>query len=156
MEFTICNLRAAPQLAARAADWFAEKWSVPREEYAGSIALCQAQAGAVPQWYLALQGDEIAGGCGVIANDFHDRPDLTPNLCALFVEPPCRNRGLAGQLLAHARADMASLGVPALYLVTEHTSCYERYGWRYRCQAGALDEPGLQLRLYESPAGTAL
>ena len=70
---------------------------------------------------------------GVIANDFHDRKDLTPNVCALYVEPELRCRGIAGHLLAHICKDMAAKGIGTLYLITEHTSFYERYGWEYLC-----------------------
>ena len=44
-------------------------------------------------------------------NDFHDRKDLTPNVCALYVEPELRCRGIAGQLLAHICKDMAAKGI---------------------------------------------
>ena len=27
---------------------------------------------------------------GVIENDFHDRKDLTPNVCAVYTEEDCR------------------------------------------------------------------
>ena len=85
----------------------------------------------VPQWYLLLDGETIAGGAGVIENDFHDRPDLAPNLCALFVEPEFRGRGLARALLDAVRADLAGMGVETLYLVTDHTEFYERCGWQF-------------------------
>ena len=39
------------------------------------------------------------GGAGVIENDFHDRKDLTPNVCAVYVEEHCRCQGIAGKLL---------------------------------------------------------
>lgn len=32
-------------------------------------------------------------------NDFHDRKNLTPNVCALYVEESCRNQGIADKLL---------------------------------------------------------
>ena len=75
----------------------------------------------------------------VIANDFHDRKDLTPNVCALYVEPELRRRGIAGQLLAHICKDMAAKGIGTLYLITEHTSFYERYGWKYLCMVQGDD-----------------
>ena len=53
----------------------------------------------------------------------------------------------AGALLAHACADMARLGCPTLYLVTEHTSFYERYGWQFLCMVPEADSPCL-LRMY--------
>ena len=92
-------LREQPALLERAVAWFSSKWSVPAEAYRESMTACLA-GGDVPQWYLLLDAQgAIAGGAGVIENDFHDRPDLAPNLCALYVEPEHRGRGLAGVLL---------------------------------------------------------
>lgn len=31
---------------------------------------------------------------GSIANDFHDRKDLTPNICAVYTEEAYRGRGI--------------------------------------------------------------
>ncbi len=56
--------------------------------------------------------------------------------------------GLAGQLLAFIRADMAAFDVAPLYLVTDHTSFYERYGWQFVCMAGTEEGP---IRLYMHP-----
>ena len=104
---------------------------------------------AVPQWYAALDGaGNIIAGAGVIENDFHDRKDLFPNLCALFVEEPYRRRGIAGELLNFARKAMRCAGIQKLYLVTEHTSFYEQYGWRYITDATGDD--GVKMRLYEA------
>ncbi len=44
-----------------------------------------------------------------------------------------RCRGIAGALLNFACCDMAERGIGTLCLVTNHTSFYERYGWRYLC-----------------------
>lgn len=127
------KIREHPGLAGPAAEWFHEKWRVPLKEYQESIAACLQKAAAVPQWYLAMEGGRIAGGLGVIENDFHDRPDLTPNVCAVYVEEDCRCRGIAGELLSFACADMASFGISTLYLLTGHDSFYERYGWEFFC-----------------------
>ena len=99
----ICTIRSRAELTAPAAEWFASKWGIPAVEYSSSMAECALCRSAVPQWYLAMDGDKIAGGCGVIENDFHDRRDLAPNLCALYVEPEYRGRGLAGELLSSRR-----------------------------------------------------
>ena len=93
----IIDLAGRPELAPRAAEWFASKWGIPAEEYLASMEQ-SARGGAFPRWYLALDGAGIAGGCGVIENDFHDRRDLAPNLCSLFVEPERRGRGLAAEI----------------------------------------------------------
>ena len=138
-------LRDHPEWAARAARWFHEKWQVPESVYAESIAHGLADNVSWPQWYLIVQDEEIIAGCG-IAEDFHDRPDLMPNLVALYVEPPYRNQGIAGTLLDHVACDMHARGISTLYLITEHDSFYERYGWRFLTMAH--DDDGAPIRLY--------
>ena len=138
-----------PALLHQAALWFHEKWDIPEEAYRESIEQC-LRGGAVPQWYVVLNGDgAIAAGAGVIENDYHSRRDLTPNLCALFVEPACRRHGLAQGLLDFIRRDMAELGVERLYLMTEHTAFYERCGWSFLTTT--IGEDGLPLRIYSAP-----
>lgn len=84
-------------------------------------------------WYLCADGDRIVGGLGVIENDFHDRKDLTPNVCAVYTEEAYRGKGIAGRLLNMAVDDLRSKGVSPVYLVTGHTGFYERYGWEFLC-----------------------
>ena len=144
--FRIINISEQPELRERAAEWFHLKWGIPAEEYLVSIGECIAGRNAVPQWYIMTDGGRIIAGAGVIANDFHDRKDLTPNVCALYVEPELRRRGIAGQLLAHIGKDMAAKGIGTLYLITDHTSFYERYGWEYLCMVQGDD--GEQMRMY--------
>ena len=67
--------------------------------------------GAVPQWYLAMEGGQIIGGLGVIENDFHDRKDLAPNVCAVYTEEDKRGQGVAGALLNTVCKDMRDRGI---------------------------------------------
>ena len=135
MEYEILNLREHGGLLDKAAEWFHAKWGIPLGAYRESMEQCLKGERPVPQWYLAVDGGSILGGLGVIENDFHNRKDLTPNVCAVYVEEAHRCRGIAGALLEHACADMAGLGVDTLYLLTDHTSFYERYGWEFFCMA---------------------
>ena len=77
------------------------------------------------------EDDEIIGGCGLIQNDFVDRTDLFPYLCALFVEEKARGHALGAKLIENARIDGERLGFDKLYLCTDHTAYYEKYGWKY-------------------------
>ena len=97
--FDIADIRSHPELKAQAAAWFHSKWEVPEEEYLASMDECISGGANVPQWYVALEDGVITGGVGVIENDFHVRRDLSPNVCALYVEPRRRGLGLAGALL---------------------------------------------------------
>lgn len=82
----IC-LSQAPQWKEPAAAWFHEKWGIPLAAYQESMDEYLSGGGAVPQWYLALEGERILGG----------------------------------------------RGMETLYLLTDHTGFYERYGWSYLC-----------------------
>lgn len=138
---SIIKLREHPELAEEAAQWFHQKWGIPLEAYAQSMETCIRGKAAVPQWYLALEGHTVIGGLGVIENDFHNRRDLTPNVCAVYVEEDCRCRGIAGELLHAVCGDMKELGIDTLYLLTDHTSFYERYGWEFLCMVQGDGEP---------------
>ena len=76
------TLRERPELKARAAAWFNSKWGVPTQAYLSCMDDYLAKKTEYG-WYLCMDGDNIVGGLGVIANDFHDRKDLTPNICAV-------------------------------------------------------------------------
>ena len=140
MEYTIVRLIDRPELKETMARWFSEKWRVPLSAYLESMDDCLRGENPVPQWIAAMEGERIIGGLGVIENDFHDRPDLAPNVCAVFTEPDRRGRGVAGELLRFVCAEMKERGISTLYLLTDHTGFYERYGWEYYCGATAEGE----------------
>ena len=119
-EYNFLTLRDRPELMDRAAAWFHEKWRVPKEAYLECMTAYlnrETEYG----WYLCLSGERIVGGLGVIENDFHDRKDLTPNVCAVYTEADCRCQGIAGRL--------------------------ERYGWEFLCMVQGDGEPEMT-RMY--------
>lgn len=128
----ILRLSDYPQYKEMAAQWFSEKWQIPVEAYLESIQISIDQKHAIPQWYIVLNKDKyLIAGAGVIDNDFHERKDLTPNLCALFVEENYRNQNIAKQILDFVREDLSNQGIQTLYLITDHTEFYEKCGWRF-------------------------
>ena len=145
-QFQFVALRERPELKQAAAAWFHDKWGVPETAY---LACMDASLNRETEygWYLCLDGGRIVGGLGVIENDFHDRKDLSPNVCAVYTEPDCRGRGIAGTLLDFAVDDMRSKGISPLYLVTDHVGFYERYGWEFLCMVRSEGQPGMS-RLY--------
>ena len=120
-------------IISSASEWFHSKWGIPREAYEASMKEA-LEASAYPEWYVVTDGERIVAGAGVIENDFHNRKDLAPNVCAVFVEKAYRGRGIAGELLSFIADDMKNRGIDTLYLLTDHTSFYERYGWQYLCE----------------------
>lgn len=143
----IVKIREHGEMIDQAAEWFYSKWKVPVKAYVDSMNECLRNAGGVPQWYIAVENNEIIGGMGVIDNDFHDRKDLTPNICAVYVEKEHRCKGIAGTLLQYVCDEMEGYGIKTLYLITDHTSFYERYGWEFLCMVQG-EEPPEQTRMY--------
>ncbi|MBP5553950.1 MAG: GNAT family N-acetyltransferase [Lachnospiraceae bacterium] len=133
-EYIYINLRQKKELKEAAANWFHEKWGVPTEAYLECMDAYLAGSTEYG-WYLCLDEGRIAGGLGVIENDFHDRKDLSPNVCAVYTEEKYRCRGISGKLLNMAVDDMKSKGITPVYLVTDHVGFYERYGWEFFCMA---------------------
>ena len=133
MDYQMIRLTDRPEMKAQMANWFHEKWGIPLEAYLESMDACLTASAPVPQWYVAVEGSRIIGGMGVIENDFHSRKDLAPNVCAVYTEEDQRGRGVAGALLDYVCRDMKEKGIETLYLLTDHTSFYERYGWEFFC-----------------------
>ncbi len=136
-----------PQLVDDAANWFHAKWGIPLEAYLESMQECLAGEGNVPQWYVVSCDDQIIAGLGVIENDFHDRKDLSPNVCAVYVEETYRCKGIAGEMLQFVCKDMKDKGIDTLYLVTGHTSFYEKYNWEFYGMVQGDGEPEMS-RMY--------
>lgn len=139
-DYTYITLRDKPNLKEKAAEWFHGNWGVPKEAYLecmNDYLNNETEYG----WYLCLDGEKIVGGLGVIENDFHDRKDLKPNVCAVWTSEEYRKQGIAGNLLNLVVEDMRAKGITPLYLVSDHIGFYERYGWEFLCMAQGDDEP---------------
>ena len=140
LKFTYITLRERPKLINAAAQWFHSMWGIPAEAYFECMNLYisgETEYG----WYLCLDGDKIVGGIGVIENDFHNRKDLAPNICAVYTDENYRGQGVAGRLLNMAVEDLRSKGISPVYLVTDHIGFYERYGWEFFCMVQSDGEP---------------
>ena len=137
MELRFVTLREIAEKEDTAAQWFHEKWKVPKQAYLECMD--DYLSGRTEYgWYMCLDGDMIVGGLGVIENDFHDRKDLSPNICAVYTEKPYRKNGIAGKLLNMAVEDLRSKGIIPVY---------ERYGREFYCMVQGDGEDELS-RLY--------
>ena len=141
-QFAYITLKQRPELKEQAAQWFHQKWGVPQEAYLECMD--DYLSGKTDYgWYLCLDGDKIVGGMGVIENDFHNRKDLAPNVCAVYTEADYRCQGIAGRLLDMTVEDLRGNGISPAYLLTDHVGFYERYGWEFLCPVlgDGEDEP---------------
>lgn len=139
-DIRIVDLRDKTEIKEKAAEWFHSKWGVPMEAYLecmNGYLNGETEYG----WYLCLDEDKIVAGLGVIENDFHDRKDLTPNVCAVYTEEEYRCQGIAGRLLDYVVKACKSKDISPLYLITNHDGFYERYGWEFFCMVQGDGEP---------------
>ena len=144
---TLKKLYEYPEFLEKAAYWFSQKWNVPVEAYKESIQKSIDQKTGIPQWYIVLdEKQEIIAGAGIIDNDFHERKDLSPNLCALFVEEKYRKKGIANSILDFERKELGNMGFEKLYLITDHTKFYEKCGWDFMTMV--TDDDGIPVRMY--------
>lgn len=147
MDYRISAVREHPEYAEQAIAYFSAKWSVPEEDYRKSITESLQTDAPVPRWYLMMKDEEIVGSFGLIQNDFVDRTDLFPYLCALYVEPTERGQALGARMLMYGQSEAKRLGYENLYLVTDHVGYYEKYGWEFAGMAGNTDGEG-ESRIY--------
>lgn len=145
-EYRYITLMEKPELKEEAASWFHSKWGIPKEAYLECMN-AYLDNETDHGWYFCLCDEKIVAGMGVIENDFHDRKDLAPNVCAVYTEEDYRCKGIAGNLLNMVVEDMRDKGISPIYLVTDHIGFYERYGWEFLCMVQGDDEPEMT-RMY--------
>lgn len=132
----VLSVREHPAYAARAVRYLQSKWASEASApvYEDCLIHMLDAPTPLPQWYLLLDGCLPVGCAGLIPNDFISRMDLMPWLCALFVEESHRGHGYGERLIRRVRQDAALAGFDRLYLCTDLTGYYEKYGFSYLAQ----------------------
>ena len=118
----------APLVAAwRVAAWFQHPGGCTVEEM---TRLILAPPAGPEETFVLFDGNEPAGTAALIRSDLEARPDLTPWLAGLWVQPAFRRRGHATALVRRVEAFAATASVPALWLYTSTAEAlYARLGW---------------------------
>lgn len=130
-KYRYINIQEYPDLIPEAASWFHEKWGIPFSAYYASMKDGVINQKIVPSWYLCLDQAKIVAGMGVIENDFHQRIDLSPNICAVYTDENYRHQKIAGNLLNLVIQDLSKNGINTVYLVSDLNGFYEQYGFKY-------------------------
>lgn len=94
-------------------------------------ALILAPAVGPKETFVLFDGGQPVGTAGLVRQDLDARPDLTPWLAGLFVEPAFRGRGHATALIRQVEAFAMAASVPVLWLYTSTAEqLYAGLGWQ--------------------------
>ncbi|MDQ0468269.1 GNAT family N-acetyltransferase [Labrys wisconsinensis] len=131
---TISDLRRRPDFLGTVADriWrgFWSEHGHPLEQIA---VLTRHSLGRdpLPFCLVAHEDGQFLGTVSVVLSEEAARPDYSPWVAALWVDPAARCRGIGGALVAEAVLRTAALGIPRLYLACrpDLRAFYEQRGW---------------------------
>ena len=147
MTFTIVTISERPDLAPIVAKWRVEAFF----DYPGGYTVEEMTALILEprigpeETFILFDDGQPAGTAALIRSDLETRPDLTPWLAGLFVDPAFRRRGHATRLIRKVEALARASSVPVLWLYTSTAEAlYARLGWEW---AGIEDESGEQVVL---------
>lgn len=137
-DLTISDLATRPEFFDDVADRIWRAWwqphGVPRAYIAERLKE-NLGGGALPRAFVAhVDGEEgatFAGTASVIASDLDERPQYTPWVAAVWVEPQFRSRRVGRLLIGRAARHAFETGVARVYLTARPSrrSLYEELGW---------------------------
>jgi len=134
MPFTISDLRQCPEFFDIVAERIWQAWwradGHPLDYISGRLRE-NMNATPIPFALVAHDGKSFLGTASVIASDLPERPQLTPWVAAVWVEPQARRRGAGAALVDRAAQACFALGIDRAYLCArrERADFYRRLGW---------------------------
>jgi N-acetylglutamate synthase-like GNAT family acetyltransferase len=86
---------------------------------------------SIPFTLVAHEGPQFAGNALVIVSDMEERPQYTPWVAAVWVDPAYRMQGIGGALVDQATTFAFALGINRIYLCAtrENRGFYLKRGW---------------------------
>jgi predicted N-acetyltransferase YhbS len=132
------HLADHPEAIPTIARWHFDQWG--RKSPTRSVASAaerlrgHLRRDATPLTMVALAGDVLVGSAALVCQDMKDaRPELSPWLADVFVDPARRRQGVGSALVAALVAKARDLGVDRLHLYTpDQERLYARSGFVVR------------------------
>ena len=105
--------------------------------------------GEDPRVLMLTDGDKLVSFCTFARKD--DIPDceLSPWIGFVYTFPEYRGHRYVGRLIRHAENAAQKEGFDRIYISTDHTGLYEKYGYTFR--EIRKDINGCDSRIYEKP-----
>ena len=135
MKFEISNLNALPDLKSTVADRIWQAWWKPHGHLFQVVTDFfddLPEARSIPFCLVAHDEGKYVGSVSGLVSDLEERPELSPWVGALWVEPEFRRQGVAAALVKAALDELFVLEYEAAFLcaTAEKRTMYERQGWK--------------------------
>jgi GNAT superfamily N-acetyltransferase len=148
---SIVDLRERPDFAATVADRVWRAWWEPKGytlAFIESLVQRNLSSDPIPFAIVAHDSAVFLGTASVIACDLDARPQYTPWVAAVWVDPEHRSGGIGGALVRAGAERARALGFDAAYLcaLPHRHEFYLRLGWQM-IETG-LTEVGLAVFRY--------
>jgi len=134
VNFTISDLRQQPAFFDAVADRIWRGWwkdrGFPADYITGRLRENMTPS-PIPFALVAHRGDAFLGTSSVIAADLEDRPQYSPWVAAVWVDPKYRMQEVGTALVGRAAEDAFALNFRRVYLCAqkERRRFYTRQGW---------------------------
>lgn len=134
MSFIISDLRQQPAFFDTVADRIWRGWwrdrGFPADYITGRLHE-NMNPSPIPFALVAHRGDVFLGTSSVIAADLEDRPQYSPWVAAVWVDPKYRMQEVGTALVGRAAEDAFALSFRRVYLCAqkERRRFYTRQGW---------------------------
>jgi GNAT superfamily N-acetyltransferase len=154
----ISDLRHRPDFQATVADRVWRAWWQARGTPLALVGRRVAEnlgEGPIPSAFVAHRGDQFLGTASAIASDLSARPQYTPWVAAVWVEPEARGAGLGARLVHYCAEAIFRAGWERAYLVAapHRRSFYEGLGWAVLEEAIGEDRLTILIRDREAQGG---
>jgi GNAT superfamily N-acetyltransferase len=131
----ISDLRREPQLFDTVADRIWQAWWKPHGysfEHVSNGLSEMMKGERIPFAIVAHEGAEFLGSTLGIASDMEARPQFSPWVAAVWVEPQARLKQVGRTLVGHAAQVLFQRGFARIYLCSspKRLNFYTRQGWQ--------------------------
>lgn len=95
----------------------------------------------IPETFIALRNNTFLGTASLVENDMSTRPELTPWLAGVFVDPTFRKNGVGSELVKTIITEAEIIGIKKFYLWTANKkNYYAKLGWQFFDQTKYLNK----------------
>ena len=124
-----------PQHIATLAKWHQQQWHniSPHLDTNKRISHLSAHhnVAAIPVTLIAQQQNQLIGSASLVEDDMQDRPQYSPWLASVYVDPAYRQQGIASTLISDIITQARLLELPQIYLFTaDQSEFYAKRDWK--------------------------